>query len=473
MLRSTRKHLYAHPLYLALLLATACQASVGNGGHGEDGALGTFSSGAAGATGPRLAERQFDLLTPGGLKLFQASITWMADHENHPGFARPATCAKNMSRVLEMAGYKDYSTLLVPTMVAKVRAGGGKIVSLPRDRAGIIAALNNLYGGRIPAGTLIAGCLNKDCSGKSGDGHVAMVGDIDSGGNILAYHNNWYRPDNAGGVWKEHMVSRRYYYDLGRKRQWMSTPWLRLKRDSKGKIIDLASSLPAVDDLDPMQYHVTLAIPPDIAAGAGQAIATRPAFWDVAGHWAAGFINRLAARKLIVGFQDGTYRPHVPVTRAETAVLLAVGLDLARAPTASGRGGGCPFTDVAKTHWGRWTVCHVYRAGYMAGTSASGFSPDRVVTREQFLATLAAGLKLSAAMERELTRRFDDADRVASWARGKLAATARDGLVVSYPNTRKLEPSAACTGGEAAAFLHQALVHRGALPPFASPYIVR
>ncbi len=459
---------------LTLCLALGCQAELGSGQAGDSGSLRPFTSDGQSSESVRLAERRFDLLTPAGLRVFEASQRWLTEQVNHPAFVQPATCAKNLSRVLEMAGLAGYSSLLVPTMVDRVRAAGGRIVALPKDRTGIIKALNGLYGGRLPAGTLIAGCLNKDCSGKSGDGHIAVVGDVDGRGNILAYHNNWYRPDNAGGTWREHMVSKRYYYDLGYRRQWMATPWLRLERDKAGKIVKLTSSLPAVDDLDPMQYHVTLAIPPAVAEGAARAAAGPHAYWDVAGSWAAPFINRMARSKRIVGFTDGSYRPHQPVTRAETAVLLDLAFELRSWPAATGRGGACPFADLSVGHWARGAACRAWRAGFMAGTEVGVFAPGASVTREQLLVTLAAGLALPAAGDAELTARFDDAAQASGWARARLAAAARAGLVASYPSTRKLQPAARCTGAEAAAFLHQALLRRGAFTsPLPSPYLVK
>jgi hypothetical protein len=37
--------------------------------------------------------------------------------------------------------------------------------------------------------------------------------------------------------------------DRGFERQWMATPWLRLTRDNAGKVTDVVSLLPALDDM--------------------------------------------------------------------------------------------------------------------------------------------------------------------------------------------------------------------------------
>jgi len=48
-----------------------------------------------------------------------------------------------------------------------------------------------------------------------------------------------------------------------------------------------------------------------------------PPFPDVpASHWGAGALQQLKAAGLITGYDDGSFRPDFPATRAEFAVLL-------------------------------------------------------------------------------------------------------------------------------------------------------
>lgn len=46
-------------------------------------------------------------------------------------------------------------------------------------------------------------------------------------------------------------------------------------------------------------------------------------FKDLTGHWAADSIKRLAAAGVLEGYQDGTFRPDLPMTRLDVAVALA------------------------------------------------------------------------------------------------------------------------------------------------------
>lgn len=69
---------------------------------------------------------------------------------------------------------------------------------------------------------------------------------------------------------------------------------------------------------------------------------------DCAGHWADGYISALAGHGIISGYEDGTFRPDNPITRAE-AVKIVNGL--------TGRSTVCtfsrfsPFTDLSPQHW--------------------------------------------------------------------------------------------------------------------------
>lgn len=45
-------------------------------------------------------------------------------------------------------------------------------------------------------------------------------------------------------------------------------------------------------------------------------------FVDIDGHWAAGYINHLAKLGWVHGYNDGTFRPNQPITRAEFAALI-------------------------------------------------------------------------------------------------------------------------------------------------------
>jgi hypothetical protein len=173
-------------------------------------------------------------------------------------------CASNVSKVFFLSGVTRYDQEGVRNLIADVGGKGGEVSKMPQSKAAFIAKLATIHGGHIPSGTLIAGESVK--SNNPGDQHVGFIGHTDPDGTVWAYHNNWYRPENEGGVRKPFMISDENL-KRGFLRQWMATPWLRIQRDADDHIVDVTALLPAIDDMDPFNptYQVTLAIPQEIA----------------------------------------------------------------------------------------------------------------------------------------------------------------------------------------------------------------
>jgi hypothetical protein len=249
---------------------TACASGDVVGGEGAQGSEELVKRDAEGQESAPGAAQYFSFTTPLGERLLERSRAWEREQVlQKEEFAQPRMCAHNVSEVLEQAGLYSYSDYLVPNMLSAVKARGGLVFELDtRDKQGVIASLNARFGGRLPVGALVNGCLNRDCSGDGGDGHIAILGHTDPDGVVWLYHNNWYRPDNEGGEWREHMVSREYYYDLGLRRQWMATPWIQVERDpATGELVDVVGLLPQIDDLDPFTgYFITISIMPELLA---------------------------------------------------------------------------------------------------------------------------------------------------------------------------------------------------------------
>lgn len=214
------------------------------------------------------AGRKYELVTPTGERIMAAALSWQTLQEqsaNAASYAQPAQCARNISKVMAMAGLNHLQSAAVPGLVDLVRQSGGFVWRLPKDADAIAQVVASRFRGKIPTGTIVAGCLYENCGGHASDGHVAIVGDIDTQGALKVYHNNWYRPDNEGGQWKEHMIPLAWY-NQGYKRKFMATPWMNIFRQPVRTGVPYAINieLPAIDDLDPTNYFVTLAVPKEI-----------------------------------------------------------------------------------------------------------------------------------------------------------------------------------------------------------------
>lgn len=211
-----------------------------------------------------LSKHRFDRITPTGEKIFAAALAWERMQELQAGtFAQPAQCANNVSRVFEMAGVLGYSSPLLWNMVSAAKLRGGFVIELPKNTRSIARVIEDYFEGALPVGTLVSGCLNRDCSGEAGDGHISVVGHVDETDALHLYHNNWFRPENR--PWRKHMIPLAWYQS-GFLRKWMSTPWVSRSFDAQGRLVDIGVVLPEIDDLDPTNYFVTLTVIPEIIA---------------------------------------------------------------------------------------------------------------------------------------------------------------------------------------------------------------
>ena len=86
---------------------------------------------------------------------------------------------------------------------------------------------------------------------------------------------------------------------------------------------------------------------------------------------------------------DPYFAQSVPGTRAQLAVYIARALKLPAGQTPS-------FTDVGADDWAYGAVGEVVGAGLMQGTSATTFSPDLAVTRQDAAAAVVAALRYAS-----------------------------------------------------------------------------
>jgi len=196
-------------------------------------------------------------------------------------------------------------------------------------------------------------------------------------------------------------------------------------------------------------------------------------FPDIQGNWARSFIEALAARGVIKGFPDGTFRPDEPVTRVQFAAMIRQAFPRAQKRAAT------QFVDVPGTFWGYDAIQAAYRTGFLEGYPNNIFLPGQNIPRVQVLVSLATGLELSPPTQvaTVLNTNFRDAAQIPEFARDQVASAATNQLVVNYPNVALLNPNQVATRADVAAFIYQALVKNGTLPPLgptdvASRYII-
>ena len=195
-------------------------------------------------------------------------------------------------------------------------------------------------------------------------------------------------------------------------------------------------------------------------------------FSDVSNHWSRPFIEALAQNKIVNGFPDGTFKPNQPVTRAEFATLVQAAFrskDIRESRK---------FNDVSNNYWASPAIEKAYSTGFMSGYPNNMFRPQEQIPRVQALVSLASGLNLNNnGSTQAILNTYRDSNDIPKYALDSVAAATAKNLVVNYPNVNFLNPNQVATRGDVAAFIYQAKVNMGELPPIdsqlsASNYIV-
>ena len=179
-------------------------------------------------------------------------------------------------------------------------------------------------------------------------------------------------------------------------------------------------------------------------------------FRDVAGpaDWSHEGIDYCVRRSLMVGTGVGTFSPDMACSRAQIVQIL---YNLSGDKTDYGNY-YLPFTDVAPGDWFYEAVAWAYANDIVAGTSASTFAPNDVITREQ-MAVILYGYtaKFAPAFTGGGTSlgQFPDAGSVANWAYAAMSWAVGNGLIsgmgsggVSY-----LAPQGSATRAQASAII--------------------
>jgi len=102
--------------------------------------------------------------------------------------------------------------------------------------------------------------------------------------------------------------------------------------------------------------------------------------------WYYNYIALAYQHGLIIGFPDGSFRPHQPITREEFAGLMA-------RTTTIRRGGSVPYIDSHQiSNWAFDYVYTMFRLGWMIGDREGTFRPLQNITRAEAAALVARAL---------------------------------------------------------------------------------
>ena len=178
---------------------------------------------------------------------------------------------------------------------------------------------------------------------------------------------------------------------------------------------------------------------------------------DVAGpdYWAHKGIDYCVRNKLMSGVGAGTFSPDTACTRAQIVKILY---------NRSGNQADysyyyLPFTDVAPGAWYYNAVAWAYCNDVTSGTSATTFTPNAAITRQQLVTFL---YRYTVKYAPEFTGNaapisaFPDADSVANWAYAAMSWAVGNGLIVGNAHDNGLDyldPNGSATRAQTATII--------------------
>ena len=156
----------------------------------------------------------------------------------------------------------------------------------------------------------------------------------------------------------------------------------------------------------------------------------------------------------MVGTSTLTFSPAEEMSRA---MLVAVLYRMSGSPSVAGM--TAPFTDVPDGQWYTEAVVWAYNCGVVSGTSATTFSPELNITREQMMTMFygyAEFMDYNTMAVADLSV-FPDGGSVSPWAQTEMGWAVANTLIsgVQEGNTTYLRPQGNATRAEAAAILHR------------------
>ncbi|WP_100405699.1 S-layer homology domain-containing protein [Bacillus solitudinis] len=160
--------------------------------------------------------------------------------------------------------------------------------------------------------------------------------------------------------------------------------------------------------------------------------------------WAFEDINTLVKEGAIKGYEDGTFQPNKPVTRAQAAIILTKVLNLDTA-----KAGEVPYRDIEKEYHAYAEVAAVTEAGLMSGNNGN-FIPNKPLTRAQMAVLVTTAFELQgdgSSAFRDIKEGF--------WAEGAIDALFTNDITTGYENGT-FRPNAPTTRAQFASFIIRA-----------------
>jgi hypothetical protein len=170
-------------------------------------------------------------------------------------------------------------------------------------------------------------------------------------------------------------------------------------------------------------------------------------FTDIRGSLAEKEIIDWAAKGLVHGYSDNTFKPDHPVTRAEFFTLVNRAFGYTKTVTNQ-------FNDVAAADWFSGDIGKAAAAGYIEGCPDGGIKPNDWISRQE-TAVILSRIFSADSGKRDAAVSFTDNSRIPGWSRAAISTAVENGYMECYPDG-SFQPAVLITRSGAVSVLHRA-----------------
>jgi hypothetical protein len=144
-------------------------------------------------------------------------------------------------------------------------------------------------------------------------------------------------------------------------------------------------------------------------------------FTDIESHWSKLYVESMAAKNVVGGYDDGTFRPEGKVTRAEFAKMIVNSLEL-KLEKYDGS-----FTDVKENDWHADYVATIVKLGVAGGYDDGTFKPNKEITRAEMAVILSniVDVEVEETEIEALLGQYKDVEAIPAWATEAIAKVAK------------------------------------------------
>lgn len=167
--------------------------------------------------------------------------------------------------------------------------------------------------------------------------------------------------------------------------------------------------------------------------------------------WASKHVMKMKAENIINGYEDGSFKPNKPVTRAEAVVLTlkAAGLQN-EIDSVVVDSTVLTFKDAKNIPaWAQKAVALAVKKGFLENDPKVNFQPNKAASREWVVKLVAKSLGLQPV---NINLPFSDADKISADTVGYVAAVVYKQLVSGFPDG-SFQPNKPVTRAEFAVML--------------------